>query len=73
VVNSFDAVYNMTQGGPGTATTNIPYFLYEQAFQAFNIGQASALGIVTVILTLIVASFTLRLIANVFRLEPARP
>ncbi len=72
IVNSFDAVYNMTQGGPGTATTNVPYFLYQQAFQAFNIGQASALGIVTVILTLIVASFALRLLSSVFRLEPAR-
>jgi sorbitol/mannitol transport system permease protein len=72
IVNTFDEVYSMTQGGPGTSTTNIPYYLYEQAFQAYNIGGAAALGVVTVILTMIVATFALRLIASVFRFEEAQ-
>jgi sorbitol/mannitol transport system permease protein len=71
IVNTFDEVYSMTQGGPGTATTNMPYYLYEQAFQAFNVGGAAALGVVTVILTMIIATFALRLIAGVFRFEEA--
>jgi polyol transport system permease protein len=71
IVNTFDEVYSMTQGGPGSATTNMPYYLYEQAFQAYNVGGAAALGVVTVILTMIIATFTLRLIASVFRFEEA--
>jgi sorbitol/mannitol transport system permease protein len=71
IVNTFDEVYSMTQGGPGTSTTNMPYYLYEQAFQAYNVGGAAALGVVTVILTMIIAAFALRLIASVFRFEEA--
>ena len=71
IVNTFDEVYSMTQGGPGTSTTNMPYYLYEQAFQAYNIGGAAALGVITVIIVMIIASFALRLIASVFRFEEA--
>jgi sorbitol/mannitol transport system permease protein len=71
IVNTFDEVYSMTQGGPGTSTTNMPYYLYEQAFQAYNIGGAAALGVVTVIIVMIIATFALRLIASVFRFEEA--
>jgi sorbitol/mannitol transport system permease protein len=71
IVNTFDEVYSMTSGGPGSATTNMPYYLYEQAFQAFNVGGAAALGVITVILTMIIATFALRLIASVFRFEEA--
>jgi sorbitol/mannitol transport system permease protein len=28
LVNTFDAVFTITQGGPGTATTNLPYEIY---------------------------------------------
>jgi sorbitol/mannitol transport system permease protein len=71
VVNTFDEVYSMTSGGPGNITTNMPYYLYEQAFQAYNVGGAAALGVITVILTMIIATFALRLIASVFRFEEA--
>jgi len=71
IVNTFDEVYSMTQGGPGTSTTNMPYYLYEQAFQAYNIGGAAALGVITVIIVMIIATFALRLIASVFRFEEA--
>ncbi len=72
VVNTFGDVDTMTQGGPATATTNIPYFLYEQAFHAYNIGLASAMGVIVVILTIVVASFALRLLFSVFRMEDAK-
>ena len=28
IVQTFDAIFMITQGGPGTATTNLPYFIY---------------------------------------------
>lgn len=73
VVNTFGTIYTLTGGGPGNATTNTAYYLYEQAFQNYDIGSAAALGIVTVILTLIVASFALRMFASVFSFEGSRP
>jgi sorbitol/mannitol transport system permease protein len=72
LVNTFDAVRLMTNGGPGTATTNLPFFLYQEVNNAFDVGGAAAAGVVTVILTIIVASFALRMFARVFRFEEAR-
>lgn len=66
VVNTFDTVYMMTQGGPGTSTTNLPYYLYQRAFQGYDVGQAASLGVVTVIGTMIVASVALRLVFKTF-------
>jgi sorbitol/mannitol transport system permease protein len=72
LVNVFDAVRLMTNGGPGTSTTNLPFYLYQQVNNAFDVGGAAAAGVVTVILTIIVASFALRMFARVFQFEEAR-
>ncbi|MFF2650722.1 carbohydrate ABC transporter permease [Streptomyces sp. NPDC058045] len=72
VVSTFDGIFMMTQGGPGTATTNLPYFLYQQAFQSFEIGRAAALGVVTVIGTIIVAQAALRLLSGLLAGPEAR-
>ena len=71
LVNVFDAVRLMTNGGPGTTTTNLPFYLYEQVNNAFDVGGAAAAGVVTVILTIIVATFALRMFARVFQFEEA--
>jgi sorbitol/mannitol transport system permease protein len=72
LVNTFDAVRLMTNGGPGTSTTNIPFFLYQEVNNAFDVGGAAAAGVVTVVLTIIVATFALRLFARVFQFEEAQ-
>lgn len=53
-LKSFDIIYVITQGGPGTASETINIFLYLQAFAFLQIGQASAVVIVffVIILTL---------------------
>jgi sorbitol/mannitol transport system permease protein len=71
LVNVFDAVRLMTNGGPGTSTTNLPFYLYEEVNNAFDVGGAAATGVVTVILTIIVATFALRMFARVFQFEEA--
>jgi len=72
VVNTFDAVYMMTQGGPGTATTNLPFYIYQRVFEGFDVGQAAALGVVTVVGTIIVATITLRVVFRLFIENEAR-
>ena len=40
----FDAIYLMTQGGPGRSTQVYIYLLYNQAFKFFNMGYAAAMA-----------------------------
>ncbi len=59
VINSFQAFtefHVMTQGGPLGSTTVIVYYLYQQAFQQFNMGYGSAVAIA---LFLIILGLTL--------------
>jgi len=72
LVQTFDAVFTITQGGPGTATTNLPYEIYLTTFRKFEYGEAAAAGVVVVIGTIIVATFALRVISSLFRMEDAR-
>jgi sorbitol/mannitol transport system permease protein len=72
VVQTFDSIYMLTFGGPGQDTTNLPFLLYEVAFHAFSIGQASAIGVVAVILTTIVATIGLRTMFSIFQVEARR-
>jgi sorbitol/mannitol transport system permease protein len=66
IVQAFDAIFMITSGGPGQRTTNLPYYLYEAAFRGFDIGRASAMGVVVVIATIVVATLALRLISSLF-------
>ena len=66
LVNTFDAVYMMTSGGPGVASANLPFYIYQRAFLGFDIGQAAAMGVVTVIATILVSTLALRLIFKSF-------
>lgn len=73
VVQTFDSIFMITQGGPGQATTTLPYFLYLQAFRRFEIGQAAALAIVTTIGTIVLATIALRVLSNLFKGEELAP
>jgi len=66
IVQAFDAIFMITAGGPGQRTTNLPYYLYEAAFRGFDIGRASAMGVVVVVATIVVATLALRLISSLF-------
>jgi sorbitol/mannitol transport system permease protein len=72
VVQTFDSIYMLTFGGPGEDTTNIPFLLYLVAFQGFSIGKASAIGVVAVVLTTIIATVALRTLFSIFQVEARR-
>ena len=52
-VRTYDLVYIMTRGGPGQATDLVSYFIYRQAFVGLNIGQASALAVLLLLIVLV--------------------
>jgi sorbitol/mannitol transport system permease protein len=72
VVQTFDAIFTITQGGPGAATTNLPYEIYLTMFRKYEYGEAAAAGVVVVIGTIIVATFALRVISSLFKEEVSR-
>ncbi|MGR4069086.1 sugar ABC transporter permease [Halomonas sp. LR3S48] len=60
----FAEIYVTTSGGPGLATTNLAFLIYIQALLDFDVGLASAGGVVAIILANIVAIFLVRLVAK---------
>ncbi len=61
----FDLVYTLTGGGPGSATQTLSFDLYKRAFQYFYTGEASAYGI---ILLMVIISLSLVFIRYLNRL-----
>lgn len=59
---AFDLIFVLTEGGPGTATTLLSMYIYNQAFSYMHFGMASAAAM---ILFLIIGSITLMM----FRIE----
>ncbi|MGW2047334.1 carbohydrate ABC transporter permease [Streptomyces sp. NPDC001858] len=72
VVQTFDAVFTITQGGPGSQTTNLPYEIYLTMFRKYEYGEAAAAGVVVVLGAFVIATFALRTIASLFREETSR-
>ncbi|HEY1325582.1 MAG TPA: sugar ABC transporter permease [Casimicrobiaceae bacterium] len=50
--NDFAKIWATTQGGPGYATTTLVVYVYRVAFENFEFGYASALGVVWLLLLL---------------------
>jgi sorbitol/mannitol transport system permease protein len=64
ILQVFDPIAILTKGTGGTKT--LAYLLYERAFIGLDVGQAAAYGVVSVVLTIIVASITLKKLFGVF-------
>jgi len=61
-LKTFDTIYVITSGGPGTASETINLYLYLQAFAFYNIGNASAVVVIffTIVLALALVLLYLR-------------
>lgn len=60
----FDQVYVMTQGGPGNSTLVFNYYLYQNAFEFFRMGYASALAYVLFALIFIITLLQVKFISK---------
>lgn len=60
----FAEIYVTTAGGPGVATTNLAFLIYQRALLAFNVGGASAAGVIAIVLANVMALFLVRTVAN---------
>ena len=59
-IKTFDLIFIMTRGGPGTATDLISYFIYRSAFYGLDIGQASAISVLLLVVVLALTAWLYR-------------
>lgn len=64
LLSIFAEILVTTNGGPGTASTNLTFLVYALSLLQFDVGGGSAGGIVAVILANIVAIFLMRMIGK---------
>lgn len=57
---SFDFIYVMTHGGPGTVTTTLPYLSYRLSFVSFKFGSGAATAVFTVFVVFVLAFIYVR-------------
>lgn len=63
LLQTFDTVDQLVGGAPGAK--NVPYFIYQKSIGGgWKFGQASAYGVVVVVVTIVLANLTLRLISS---------
>jgi sorbitol/mannitol transport system permease protein len=60
IVQSMDFVFTITQGGPGTDSTIIPYQIYLTMFRKYEYGEAAAAGVIVVFITIALSTLALR-------------
>lgn len=60
----FAEIFVTTGGGPGTQTTNLAFLIYSKALLQYDVGAASAGGLIAVVLANIVAFFLVRIVGR---------
>ncbi len=59
-LRTYDLIYVLTKGGPGSSTDLLAYFIYRTAFRGLDLAQASALAYVLLLMTLFLVVFYFR-------------
>jgi sorbitol/mannitol transport system permease protein len=68
LIQVYDQVAVMTGGGPGS--TNVPYFVFQRSIGGgWEFGDASSYSIVVVIFSIIIATFSLRVLSGLLKGE----
>lgn len=56
ILSVFGVIFVTTSGGPGIQTTNLSFGIYQEAFQRWDIGESSTMGVYAIILANIVVT-----------------
>ncbi|MBE1610234.1 carbohydrate ABC transporter permease [Actinopolymorpha pittospori] len=60
-IQVFDMIYVMTQGGPGTSTYTVMWYIYQNVFGGGSVGYAATMGVVMLLVGLVISGFYMRL------------
>jgi ABC-type sugar transport system permease subunit len=58
--NSFDIVFVLTKGGPGSASMTLPLYAYQNAFMYYQAGYGAAIGVIILLILLSVVVLYIR-------------
>jgi len=61
----FDKIFQLTEGGPGISTETISHYIYRHGFRYFNMGYASALSYLALIMILLFSMVYIRILQRV--------
>lgn len=64
LLSIFAEIFTTTGGGPGYETTNLAFLIYSQALLQFDVGMASAGGLIAVVIANIAAFILVRMIGK---------
>lgn len=64
LLSVFAEIYTTTSGGPGYASTNLAYLIYNQALLQFDVGMASAGGLIAVLIANVAAIMLVRMLGK---------
>jgi sorbitol/mannitol transport system permease protein len=67
ILQAFGEIYVGTAGGPGTSSMNLQYLTFQTGLVGWQVGAASAIGVATLVLTLIVLTGLLKTMNAVVR------
>jgi len=59
-IKTFDIVFIMTKGGPGTATDLISYYIYRSAFFGLDVSKAAAMSVLLLLAVLALTMYLYR-------------
>jgi multiple sugar transport system permease protein len=58
----FDQIFVLTGGGPGTATETLTMYTYSLGFRLLDVGTASALGVLTLVIEMVAVLLMIRVV-----------
>lgn len=59
-INTYDSIYALTRGGPGSSTTVLPLMTYKAVFTYLNLGRGSVYAIILLIVSIVLTSIYIK-------------
>ena len=59
-INVFDVIWLLTRGGPSSATTTVPVFIYDTAFNSYRLSRSAAASVIVGVILLVFAALFIR-------------
>lgn len=57
-LQAYDQINVMTQGGPAGSTRTLLYMYYQSAFESFNVGEASAIAVIIILICVLLSGLS---------------
>ncbi len=63
-LSDFTLIYTMTQGGPGTGTMTLPIYIYQEAFNYYQLGYGTTISLVLILIGAVLSLLFVRMVGR---------